>query len=205
VTIVVYGTSLSAEKCAFWRQTGGAWVTYLRRALSPNTDGLITVTNAAKWGSDSDWGLKKLRSRVLTHEPDVVLLEFSVNDADIRRSVSMSRSRENLLAMIQRIGEHDKSCNIVLMTMNPAFGRPLSDRPRLEDYYQIYRDVAEDQALLLVDHMDTWRRLLAHHPEMSKHFPDGLHPDATACERVILPNVLQALQLSALARGPSAG
>ncbi len=193
VTMVVYGTSLSAETCAFWRQTGGAWVSYLRGELSQQADGLVKLTNAAKWGSDSDWGVRKLGPRLLRHEPDVVLLEFSINDADIRRNMSMTRSRKNLLAMIRRIRECNNSCEIVLMTMNPAFGRPLSYRPQLEDYYGIYQEVAVDHSLIHVDHYRHWKRLLARQPEMIQHIADGIHPDEAACKQIILPNMLQTL------------
>lgn len=176
-------------------------MTYLRRELSQKTDGLARLVNAARWGSDSDWGLRKLGSRLLRHEPDAVLLEFSVNDADIRRNISTIRSRKNLLAIIQRIGEYNSSCDIVLMTMNPAFGRPLSYRPKLEDYYGIYQEVAVAHSLILIDHYEHWKRLLMQQPETIEHFQDGLHPDEVACEHVILPHVLQALAISALEHG----
>jgi lysophospholipase L1-like esterase len=170
-------------------------VTYLRRELAQKTDGLVKLTNAAKWGSDSNWGVRKLGSRLLRHEPDVVLLEFSVNDADIRRKMSLARSRKNLLAIIRQIEEHNPSCDIVLMTMNPAFDRPLFYRPKLEEYYGIYREVAIDQSLMLIDHYRLWRQLLVRQPERNEHFADGLHPDDAACSQIILPHLFEALQI----------
>jgi lysophospholipase L1-like esterase len=193
--VVVYGTSLSVENCAFWRRPGGAWVTYLRNELSGKYPGIINVVNAAKWGSDSEWGLRKLGSRLLRYDFDVVFVEFSVNDADIRRNISLVKSYENLVTIVQDIRTYKGVCDIVVMTMNPAFGRHLKVRPRLDDYYQICRDVARDQDLLLVDHFTYWQQLLDLKSEVKRYFSDDIHPNALACEQVILPRVLQTLQI----------
>src|SRR5919106_297238 len=86
IHIGFYGTSLSAERCAFWARTGGTWVAGSEsRTFAKKYRGLVRVTNAAKWGSNSEWGVKRLGPRLLRYKPDLVFIEFSVNDADVRR------------------------------------------------------------------------------------------------------------------------
>ncbi len=99
--------------------------------------------------------------------------------------------------MITRIQRELPECVIILQVMNPVIDRPpghSGHRPRLDDYHQMYRDVAATRKLALVDHAPSWKVVLEQGEEtFHKFVPDGLHPSAEGCQRIVTPNILKAL------------
>jgi acyl-CoA thioesterase-1 len=145
--LVTYGTSLTAE---------GAWVSQIKRELDKQFPGLLTVTNSGENGMWSQWGVENLDARILQKKPDAVTIEFAINDAFLPYRTSVDDARKNLETMIQRIRKQNAATEIILMTMNPPIGVHLERRPEIERYYQMYRDVAAERKLLLVDHYPRW-------------------------------------------------
>ena len=183
--VVTYGTSLTA---------GGAWVGLLRAALEKRYPGLATVTNSGAGAMWSQWGVENLRERVLDKRSDALFIEFAVNDAYLPYETSVEVCRLNLEYIIERTLAAHPGCEIVLMTMNPCIGVHFEQRPRIEDYYQVYRDVARERGLILIDHYPNWRPILDNDREtFGRYVPDGLHPGPLGCEKVILPAILDAL------------
>lgn len=184
-TVVTYGTSLTGSN---------PWVSQVRDALDRIYPGKVNVVNSGKGASSSKWGVKALDKFVIAKNPDTVFIEFAINDAFLPYKISLERSRDNLENMIERILEAHPNCEIVLMTMNPPIGVHLERRPKVEDYYQMYRDVARERGLLLIDHYPKWQKILKNDPELfNKYVPDGIHPKSEGCKNVITPNVLRAL------------
>jgi lysophospholipase L1-like esterase len=191
---VAYGTSLTSE---------GAWVNQLQEALADKFPGQAAVLNCGKGAMWSGWGVENLHKRVLKHKPDVVFLEFAVNDAFLPYKTSPAQCRKNLEAMINDILRHHARCEIILMTMNEAVDNPTgppyrgkhrSNRPNLPDYYQVYRDVAKERKLLLVDHYPRWQALREHdRATFDRYVPDGIHPNSEGCARVITPALVEAI------------
>jgi len=191
-TVVAYGTSLTAE---------GEWVRQMAEALEAAFPGLATVVNSGRSGASSDWGTANLDSRVLAWRPDTVLIEFAVNDARLDDTVSLARARGNLEAMIDRILSAGPGTEIILMTMNPPAGSSLLRRPRYRDYYEVYREVAGERGLPLIDHTRNWERILETDPGLFRRYvPDGIHPGPEGCAAVITPKILEALGIPVGAR-----
>jgi len=196
--IVLYGSSLTAARCwRFWRRCGGHWTRELGPALREKIGVEPRISNVALWGSDSSWSLRRLDARVLARRPTLLLFEFSINDADRRRGISLSRSRHNLEGLIDRVGRELPDCRLLPMTMSPVWGPPAELRPELARYYEIYREVALERSLELIDLYERWTALdLA---ALRGHLPDGVHPDAAACTSVVLPAVVERLSALLLA------
>jgi acyl-CoA thioesterase I len=191
--VVTYGCSLTA---------GGAWVAQLGEALGHAFPGLARVTNSGMGAMWSGWGVENLDERVIALQPDAVLIEFSMNDAYLPYETSTEGARQNLESMIDRIIATRPSCEIILMVMNPPTGDHLVIRPHIECYNQVYRDVARQRSLLLVDHYPRWQRLLdVDRPRFFEHVPDGLHPGEAGCQVMITPHLLASLGVAATA-GP---
>lgn len=182
--VVCYGTSLTA--C-------GAWVTQVETQLAHR----VKFVNSGMGRQHSRWGVQHLEDRVLAHRPDLVLIEFAVNDAVARFCLSLEESRANLLAMVDRIAERLPACLVCLQVMNPVVGRPAGHagyRPCLPQYEQVYRDVACERGLMLIDHAPAWRELLAQGEEaFLRYVPDGLHPSAEGEARYVTPAIVRAL------------
>ena len=186
-TLVAYGTSLTA---------GGAWVGQLKAALDKAYPGQATVINSGRGAMWSTWGVENLDQRVIAKNPDTVFIEFGINDAFLRYKTSVARARTNLVEMIDRIEEARPGCEIVLMTMNPPIRVHLERRPNIEAYYGMYREVAAERGLRLIDHEPRWRALLESDPKrFDELVPDGIHPGAAGCGEVITPAIWKGLGL----------
>jgi acyl-CoA thioesterase I len=188
-TIVTYGTSLTA---------GGEWVAQLQRALEAKYPGLATVINSGEGAMWSKWGVDNLESRVIQKKPDTVFIEFAINDAFLEYKTSVEGARRNLENMVDHIRRSKADTEIIVMTMNPPTGIHLERRPKFEDYYQMYRDVAKKRKLRLIDHCLNWERILDKDKDLfNRYVPDGIHPGPEGCEKVITPAILEALGISA--------
>lgn len=146
----------------------------------------------------SDWGVANLDELVIAKQPDTVLIEFGINDAALASKISLARSRENLTNMINRILAAKADTEIVLMTMNRPYGLHLKMRPEIDKYYEMYREVAKERGLLLIDHEANWNALLLKDPGLvHTYVPDGIHPSPEGCRAVITPALLAALGVPA--------
>lgn len=189
-TVVTYGTSLT---------DGARWVSEMQAGLERSFPGKAKVVNSARSAMWSGWGVKNLDARVIEKKPDTVLIEFSINDAYLPYKTSVPQARSNLVEMIDRIQKANASCEVILMVMNPPVGGHLEQRPKITDYNQMYRDIAKDRKLLLIDHHPNWEKILKADPDLfRKYMPDGIHPGAEGCKMVITPEVFKALGLTAL-------
>jgi len=185
-TLVVFGTSLTSH---------GAWVGKLNEVLDKKFPGLLTLANGAESGMQSTWGLQNVKQRVIAKKPDTVLIEFGINDAHKKFNISTDDARKNLEGMIDAILKSNPACEVILMTMNPAVGQNSENRNHKEnDYFQVYRDVAKERKLRLIDHYANWKAIIdKNEKDFLKLAPDGLHPGAEGAEKVILPELLKSL------------
>ena len=194
-TIVCYGTSLTAQS--------HEWVDGLRSALDARWPGLATVVNSGLSGKNSATGLANVQDKVVSKNPDAVLVEFSMNDAaDSLNSgktpaQALADAESNLKAIIAAIKTAHPNCEIILETMDPyvrVSGSSLSNRTGLDDHVAMYRRVAAENGYLLVDNWTKWQEVLAKgEAEYLKLVPDGVHPNALGSRTVTLPNVLMTL------------
>jgi len=175
-TVIVYGTSLTA---------GAEWPKAMKSYFDKQFPGLVTFVNAAQSGEHSDWGVTNLQKRVLAKNPDLVFIEFSVNDAATKHNISTEHSKTNLDTMVKALQRQNPRMDIVLMTMNSGWDSPdepshkkyASDRPHMGDYYAVYRDYAHEHGLPLVDNYSLWVKLQqTDEAKFHKWLPEGLHP-----------------------------
>ena len=165
-------------------------------ALDAQFPKLATVINSGQGAMWSDWGVKNLDARVIGKKPDAVFIEFSINDAFLQYATSPAAARKNLENMIDRIRTAHPKCEVILMVMNPPVGVHLERRPKIADYEQVYRDVARDRRLRLIDHSASWQAVLKKGEDDYKRLvPDGIHPGPAGCSEIITPNILRGIGL----------
>lgn len=168
--LTVLGTSLTADY---------DWPERLERC----TRSKLVVTKLAKGGAGSDWGRTQFDKLDAT-DPDIVLVEFAINDADLRLGISRQQSRQNHHTILHHLRRAHPDAQIVLMTMNSAHGiRRYLLRPQLPAYYGLYRELADEFGTGLLDFYPRWRALDA----VAREQADGLHPSQEAAAQVILP------------------
>ncbi|WP_052573350.1 GDSL-type esterase/lipase family protein [Haloferula sp. BvORR071] len=186
--VLTYGTSETAN---------GVWPARMTSILNSQGPGVATLVNRGASGMASDYGIANLATQVIAAAPDVVFLEFSINDAVARLDIPVSKARANLEGMISGIQTALPKCEIILQVLNPVTGRPEGDagwRPLLPYYEQVYRDAAAAHDFILADHHPRWQALLE---EGEGNFlpwvPDGLHPNAGGEEKFLLPALMDAI------------
>ncbi|MFT4175899.1 MAG: family 43 glycosylhydrolase [Luteolibacter sp.] len=175
-TVVLYGTSLSHTS---------EYPKALKTYFDKNFGDKVNFINSASSGKHSGWGVANLKKRVLNHNPDLVFIEFSMNDAATKHNISIEKAIENLDLMVKTLRQQNPQVSIVLMTMNTAWDAPsstperasLRSRPQLLDYYEAYRKYAKEQSLPLIDHYQNWSRVEKNdEATFKKWIPDGCHP-----------------------------
>jgi acyl-CoA thioesterase-1 len=179
--IVFHGTSLTKS---------GGWAETLTKELGARYPEVKTVNTACD-GQNSRWGLEQFEARVLSEAPDIVFIEFAINDAVARFNLGPEESRANLETMLDCLAVRNPECAVVLQVMNPVIDRSRGHdgfRPHLACYEQIYREVAKSRRVILVDHAPAWSALLGRGETFFRHYvPDGLHPSSAGYEVFMLP------------------
>ena len=176
LNITVFGTSLSA---------GTGWPDDLGQGLETCLGRPVNISRITRPGGGSAWGLTALADLQAT-QPDLVIVEFAINDADLRARVGLKTSIGQHQRLISQLQADTPKTQILLMTTNPAYGLRGLLRPRLRAYYQSYRGLAARLDTGLADIYGHW--LTA--DKRLRHFPDGLHPTDKAARAVILPVLL---------------
>ncbi len=183
--IITYGTSLTA---------GSPWVQQLQQELNRYYPGKAYIINSGSRGMWSKWGVDNLDHRVIDKKPDTVFIEFAINDAYQPYKTPVDHARNNLENMIDRILAANANCEIIIMVMNPPTGVYLERRPKIEAFYQMYRDIAKEREILLIDHYPKWKKILDTNPDMfNKYVPDGIHPGPEGCKAVITPEIIESI------------
>jgi acyl-CoA thioesterase-1 len=194
-TVIVYGTSLTH---------GGQWAVAMKGWFDKEYPGQVKFINSGGPGENSDWGLANLKSKVLDHKPNLVLIEFSYNDAHQKFKMPVERGEENLRKIVEAIRAQDPNTTIVLQTMNVGWDAPngkgsFSIRLDLESYNENYRRLARELGLPLLDHYAAWKKLKDMDPETyQRYIPDGTHPEAEGSLSVTWPAVKAWLEAGKL-------
>lgn len=176
--IVAFGSSLTASY---------NWPKALGPALSACRGGTtVEVQPIARPGAGSTWGMGAV-DQVIAVAPDLVLMEFSINDADLRDGVSLSTARRQHAQILDRLAAELPKTKVLLLTMSPAYGLRGALRPWLAEHYELYPDLAAARGLGVLDLFARWRGV------ERAVFPDGLHPQEQMAAELILPPLLAAL------------
>lgn len=191
--LAVLGTSLSRDET--WPE---AVAERLRGALGVP----VTLSVVASNGAGSDWGLTQA-GVIAEVQPDLLLVEFAINDADVTDGRSLREAARLHAALVAELRAAAPGTAIALMTMSPAQGLRGLARPRLRAHYLQYRALAEDLGLGLIDLYPRWLALPRDARGLSA---DGLHPDPETATRLIAPVVAGSIECAlsgdACAPGP---
>lgn len=194
-TIVFYGTSLTAT---------GKWAANLIEDLRDEYP-IIIYFNAAKGGMNSIWGKNNLKELVIDRAPDILTMEFAINDClNIPNpyynstSVSPELSKQNAEDMIDSVKKYNSKIKIFILGMNMPLDslvldrNPALERPAWKDYYKIWEDVAREKGVGYIDVTSRWERL--DNETLWSYIPDGLHPNEQGGINVIIPSVLPVIE-----------
>lgn len=174
--LVAFGTSLTAK---------ASWPDMLATRLETCLQHPVQMIKVAGVGQGSPWALTQM-DQVIAARPDLVLLEFSINDADLLDGVSLAGSRARHEALLDQLGAALPETRVMLMTMSPVSGLlQKAKRPRLGRYYGLYRDLAAVRGLPLADLQPRWQQLWDRNPALVP--ADGLHPHSQVASDLMVP------------------
>jgi lysophospholipase L1-like esterase len=182
--VVTFGTSLTNQN---------EWQKDLSLELSRYLSKDVRVYKVALGGKNSRWGLENL-SRVVEFRPQIILIEFVINDSDIRHRLLLKESRDNHVAIINRLKAELPNVKIYLMTMSPALGlRRWLLRPFMPRYNAQYQEICNMLGIEFIDIAPLW-----HQPsvDLRAAIPDGLHPTREAVLQITVPAIAKAISKS---------
>ena len=131
------------------------------------------MINSGISGDTSRDGLARLDWSVLSYEPDLVTINFGINDSVF--DIDVDEFKENLKKMIRRIRAGPDS-DILLLSSQPLETPPY-DRI-VQDYYRAVEDVAREMDVGFVDVYGAWmERVRAGTPLSSLIIPGLDHPN----------------------------
>ncbi len=207
VTIVTLGTSLTGGE---WR-----WVDVMMEWLNKDYPGQVEIHNLgvgasasmtvpAMEGNKYIWnkcGLDRI-SETIDINPDVVFIEFAVNDAYRPYAISVKQSQQNLELMIRDLKVSDPNIEVILQTMNVVIDMPemnmfeATRRADLPKYVKMYKRVAKKYNLTWIDHYRNWKKYLKNEGRKAyiELVPDGIHPNPEGYRKILLPELKNKLQ-----------
>ena len=174
----------------------------------------VDVINAGVGGNTTAMAHTRFQSDVLQHSPDVVIVQFGINDSavDVWKTppatvsrVSLAVYEENLRFFLQQI--RAAGAEPILMTPNPIgwteklkslYGQPPYDPEEVEGFNVMLkhyaakaRTIARDEEVSLIDIYGKMEG------EVDRWTLDGMHPNAAGHQLVadaLLPALLQVLK-----------
>jgi lysophospholipase L1-like esterase len=192
VTIAYFGGSIT-EAGGGWREQSGAWI----QKQFPRAK--VRSVNAAIGGTGSDLGVFRLKKDVLTHRPDLVFVEFAVND----HGTAPERILLTMEGIVRQIWKANRKTDICFVYTLTATSAPTLIENRLTAAMEAMEKVAEKYAIpsiqLGLEVVDLFRqnKLLfsgvpEEHPDKIVFSKDNVHPYATTGHRLYAEAVARA-------------
>ena len=158
---VTSGTGSSSESTKSWRAITTDYISSL-------TSGKVTEINAALGGTSSYLGAARFENRILSANPDLLFIEFAINDN--YNDLSDDQIKANLEYMIRSLYAKNPYADIVitLVTNTSYLGRQYRT-------YLAHKEVADHYNIPIVDlGGELYNR---NEGSVSKYFSDSVHPN----------------------------
>jgi acyl-CoA thioesterase-1 len=173
------------------------FVSFLTEQISKSHPGLDLVTiNTGMSGDTSRGGLYRLGRDVIDHRPDLVTINFGVNDAF--SGISPEQFSDNLREMVIRI--RDAGCGRILMLSCESIPDDWAEQQVLP-YWEAMGVLAEETGCVYADANGYWKRLLdSGTDQWTLIIPGDMHPNEAGHE-VIARAVFEAMEESGILEG----
>lgn len=183
--VAAFGTSLTAR---------ASWPGRLAIALRDRLNRPVDVVAVAKGGATTRWATAHVQ-HLVDLRPDLILIEFAINDAALHRCITLRRSRHAIDAILARLRALLPEAKVMMMAMNPTHGLRGLLRPRLNAYVAAHRQAALAAGAGFIDHRPVWAALSL--LDRRRAIPDGVHPldhaAATVMVDTIASHIVQTL------------
>jgi lysophospholipase L1-like esterase len=155
----------------------------------------VTVNNGLS-GDHTNDAIHRLQRDVLNHDPDLVTINFGVNDAF--SGISAVKFGSNLEAMVDIIREN--GCGRIVLVSSEVIPEPQAEK-KMKPYWEKMREVAETAGVVYADANGYWQSLLDSGTDWwSLIIPGDMHPNEEG-HLVIAEAVFEAIQSSGILDG----
>jgi acyl-CoA thioesterase-1 len=143
------------------------------------TNAVINVIVTAIGGENSVKGAARFEADVLSHKPDVVLVDYALND----RRVGLEAARTNWISMIEKA--QAAGVKVILLTPTPDQAAKLDDASDpLNQHAEQIRQLAAEHGVGLVDSLAAFKAEIARGTALTNLMSQGNHPNARGHELV---------------------
>ena len=179
MTVVALGTSLTAN---------GGWLDTIEKTLKACHRQDVRLLNFGASAKTSAWGRRQIE-RVIAARPDILLIEFAINDAHLLKGMSRTEARDNIRTIIVGVKRHVPDVRVHLLSMNPVHGLRGWLRPRYNDYNDDYAELAAELGARWIDLRPAWATSGL---DLATAIPDGVHPTQDAARAVVVGEFARA-------------
>lgn len=157
-----------------------AYPNLLRVALAEKyTNAVVNIIVTAIGGEASNKGAARFAADVLTHKPDVVFIDYALND----RGLGLACARTNWINMIEQA--QAAGAKIILLTPTPDQSAKLDDaNDLLNQHAEQIRNLAAEFNVGLVDSLAAFKAELASGTALTNLMSQMNHPNARGHEIV---------------------
>ncbi|MFC5412618.1 SGNH/GDSL hydrolase family protein [Larkinella bovis] len=204
VSIAYFGGSIT-EAGHGWREQSLNWL----QQQYPKAN--LTHINAAIGGTGSDLGVFRLRQHVLVHKPDLVFVEFAVNDSG-QQPEKIHKAMEGIVRQIWRQNRKTDICFVY--TLNAPMAPVLLER-RMPNSVRAMEQIAHHYGIpsvhmgLEVIRLDRQGKLIwggkkEDYPDKTVFAPDKTHPYSDTGHRLYTEALSGAMRQIATVGKPGA-
>ena len=140
---------------------------------------VINVIVTAIGGENSAQGAKRFEKEVLTHQPDVLFIDYALND----RKLGLTQSRRNMEKMIKLALQ--KNIKVILLTpsadQNVDLLQPGNE---LELFATQLRELADVYHIGLADSYKQFKHVLEEKKDLSAYMAQSNHPNRSGHELI---------------------
>lgn len=140
------------------------------KGLFPNA--VINAITTAVGGENSESGAERFEADVLIHKPDVVFIDYALND----RPIGLEAARIAWASMIQKAVE--RKIKVILLTPSPDLDVDILDSTtELEKHAAQIRALAKEYGVGLVDSYALFRQIAAAGQSLEPYMSQPNHPN----------------------------
>ncbi len=133
---------------------------------------VVNVITTSIGGEQAETGEKRFQTDVLNKKPDVVFIDYALND----RGIGVERAREAWKKMIEAALSY--GCKVILMTPTPDTREDiLSDEAPLAAHAKQIRDLAAEYQVGLVDCYQAFKDMKTKGTDLSLYMAQNNHPN----------------------------
>jgi lysophospholipase L1-like esterase len=133
----------------------------------------INSINTAIGGENSEQGAARFETTVLNHQPDVLFIDYALND----RGIGLVRAKAAWSAMIQKALA--KQIKVVLLTPTPDLKENMfDDNTPLQQYANQIIALGKQYNVAVVDAYSSFKQLLMEGKDLQEYMAQNNHPNA---------------------------